>query len=211
MDNALGCIVKVTSVSGPKLPVGTARTVYSRLCRLMGSLLSSYRKKLGGRYHLVLPVMQGLLRCLFTSDKSFTQARPISDAPTWLTGGGESIGPTQGSQYARLLTTICDPTVSSVARARNKPRRELNDETKKARSIAGQYMHYLIMEYANLQLHGRITPEVKAAIMPGLYSALDVVSMESMRAMNAQMDAQSRAIFKGLYDDYRKFGKWDKR
>ena len=64
------------------------------------------------------------------------------------------------------------------------------------------------MEYARCQLEARIEPEVRTALMPGLYAVFDVMGMESMRTLNAAVDASGRAIFKGLYDDYRRFGKW---
>ena len=88
--------------------------------------------------------------------------------------------------------------------------RALTDQTKKAKRIAGQYLQYVVMEYAQCSLRGSLSPEVKAAILPGLYAALDVMSRESMRALNAALDVSGRAVFKSLYDDYVKFGKWNK-
>jgi nucleolar pre-ribosomal-associated protein 2 len=38
---------------------------------------------------------------------------------------------------------------------------------------------------------------------------LDAMGMEVMRSMNAGMDASQRAIWKGLYEDWVRFGKWD--
>lgn len=86
----------------------------------------------------------------------------------------------------------------------------MTDQTKKAKSIAGQYLQYLIMEYAQSSLRGSMTPDLKAAILPGLYTVMDVMSRDTMRALNSGLDASGRAVFKGLYDDYVKFGKWNK-
>ncbi len=104
---------------------------------------------------------------------------------------------------------ICDPTVSSVRRSRNRSRLELNDETKKARSIAGQHLPYLMMEFCGCQLTGRLLPGMRAALNAGLYAVLGVVPAEMMRTMNAAMDSSSRSVFKALYNDYRRTGKWD--
>jgi nucleolar pre-ribosomal-associated protein 2 len=45
--------------------------------------------------------------------------------------------------------------------------------------------------------------------MPGLYAVLDVMPRDLMRGMNAAMDSSSRAIFKALYEDYQRFGRWN--
>lgn len=46
--------------------------------------------------------------------------------------------------------------------------------------------------------------------MPGLYSVMDAIDRELMKAMNAGMDPSSRAIFKSLYDSWTAHGRWDK-
>ncbi len=175
--------------------------IYLGLCRLFGTLLAAHRKKLGGRYHLVVPALQGLLRPLFIP---YAIRTPLIESHLM---GKASLGKSHAAAYARLLTTLCSPTVSAVARPRtNNTRQELNDETKKARSIAGQHLPYVIMDYCTCQLKGRLLPEMKTALDPGLYAMLDVVQPEVMRTMNAAMDSTSRSIFKALYEEYKRLG-----
>ena len=173
--------------------------LYIGLCRLFGTILAVHRAKIGGRYHLVVLTLQALLRCLFV---------PYKDSEAV---GRESstFGESHAAAYGRILTMICDPTVSSVTRSRNRLRLELNDKTKKARSIAGQHLPYLIMEFCGCQLTGRLLPGMRAALNVGLYAVLAVISPDIMRTMNAAMDSSSRSVFKALYDDYRRFGKWN--
>lgn len=176
-------------------------------------MLVVHRMKLGGRYHLIIPALQCLLQCLFVSYRK----NEASLGPTSQSGGG--LGETHAAAYSRLLTTICDPTVSAVtrpskrARARARPQAQhggsLNDETKKARNIAGQHLQYLIMDYCTQQIKGRLKkPDMKAALTPGLYAILDVMSQDVMRTINAAMDSSSQSIFKALYEDYRRSGRW---
>ncbi len=165
-------------------------------------MLAIHRKKLGGRYHLIVPALQGLLRLLFipyvTNSASLEQR----------SAGVFSLGVTHAAAYARLLTMLCSPTVSAVSRSRkHNSRQELNDETKKARSIAGQHLPYLIMEFCTYQLKERLLPEAKAVLNPGLYAVLDVMQPEVTRTMNAAMDSASRSIFKALYEEYRRFSR----
>ena len=58
------------------------------------------------------------------------------------------------------------------------------------------------------QLKGRVQPEVRAALNPGLYAVFDAMGQEVMRTVNAALDVGGRAIFKVVYEDYRRFGRW---
>lgn len=171
--------------------------LYIGLCRILGTILALHRTKIGGRYHLVILALQSLLRCLF-----------IPYAPT--DSIYEPLSPfnvTQASAYARLLTTLSDPTISSVSRPKNRSRLELNDETKKARSIAGQHLPYLIMEYCTSQLTGKLSPQMKAALEPALHAVLAVMTPEIMRTMNAALRESERVVWKALYEDWRRVGR----
>lgn len=217
VDDLLSVITLLTSRSSPTfstMPHSGPSAIYQRLCSLTSILLTRFRKRLGGRYHLVLPVLQGLLRCLFQAipiPVSSKQPQIRQHHPSWLLRPDtEPLTAKSATQYTRLLTSLCDPTASSVKQARHAgTAAALTDDTKKARSIAGQYMQYLVMEYALCQLQGQLPPGVKAALMPGLYAVLDAMPRDLMRGMNAAMDSSSRAIFKGLYEDYQRFGRWN--
>ncbi|OOQ90952.1 hypothetical protein PEBR_01782 [Penicillium brasilianum] len=209
VDDMLAAIATAASKSGPRISPEYAPTIYTRLCRLMGIILGLQRIKIGGRFHLVVTAMQRLLGCLFARSRKRSRSNraAVISHPFWLA----PLDASHTSNFTRLLTSLSDPTVSAVLRSQPGMSREnLTDETKKAKRIAGQYLQYVIMAYAQCSLRGSLVPDVKAALMPGLYAALDVMSRESMRAMNAGLDASGRAVFKSLYDDYVKFGKWNK-
>lgn len=213
IDNLLAGVSITVSGSGPSIPSEFSGTIYTRLCRIVGSIFGLYRQQLGGRFHLVLPVMQRLLACLFTPHSNpnlkLTRARHAkANLPPWMS----LLSVSHAVNFTRLLTSLCDPTVSAVSRpavsGSGSGREGLIDKTKRAKRIAGQYLQYLIMEYANCSLHGSVTPEMKSALLPGLYAVLDVMSRDTMKALNAGLDASGRSVFKSLYDDYIKFGKW---
>ena len=195
MDQLLAAITVKASNLGSRTEENSGR-LYISLCRLFGTTLAVHRTKIGGRYHLVLLALQALLRCLFVPYEGKEAMERESSV----------LGESHAAAYSRVLTMICDPTVSSVSRSRNRSRLELNDERKKARSIAGQHLGYLIMEFCSCQLSGRLLPGMRRALNAGLYAACAVMSSEMMRTMNAAMDANSRSVFKALYDDYRRSG-----
>lgn len=203
-------------------------------------MLISHRLKLGGRYHLILPALQGLLRCLFSPYPSLPNnstrklsSSSLSSASSPWTSKTSIISFPHASLYSRLLTILCSPTVSAVtARPRSfhsSFSHSLNDETKKARSIAGQHLQYLIMEYCTCQLWGHLTTTtlgttttaagiigddddgeknnkggmmMREKLMPGIFAVMDVMSAEVKRTVNTRLDASGRSIFKGLYEKW---------
>ena len=217
IDTLLSSIAALTSPSTIQITSSSPSAIFDRLCSLLSLLLSRHRKRLGGRYHLLLPALQGLLKCLFFAGTSFRAASQtksqvifIRTLPSWLRGSKDPLRPKSAEHFTRLLTTICDPTLSSIRRKKSKSN-ELTDETKKAKSLAGQYMQYVIMDFCRCSLHGRIDPLNKEKLMTGLYAVLDVMDRETMRGMNGAMDANGRAVWKGLYQDWERFGRWDRR
>lgn len=215
IDTLLSSIIALASSTGIFIPSATPSAVFNRLCTLLGLALSRYRKRLGGRHHLLLPALQELLKCLFfagtsapVSSQTKSQILFIRTLPSWLRSSANALPPASAAHLTRLLTTICDPSTSSL---RSRKRSELTDTTKKAKSLAGQYMQYLIQSYCIFSLQGRLPSSSKEKLMPGLYSVLEVMDREVMRGMNGSMDGSNRAIFKSLYDEYHRFGRWDRK
>lgn len=203
IDNTIAAIAIVSSHMRSRTNEKHTSILYIGLCRTFSSILTIHRTKLGGRYHLILPALQGLLRCLFVPYEK-AEASPSGENQE------SALGEAHATAYCRLLTTICDPSVSAVTRSRKRAGHELNDETKKARSIAGQHLHYLMMEYCDCQLKERLPAEMKRLLTPGIYAVFNIMSQDVMRTMNAAMGPSSRSVFKVLYDDYRRFGKWQR-
>lgn len=85
----------------------------------------------------------------------------------------------------------------------------LSDQTKRAKDVAGQFMQNLVMTYSECQLQGRLAGEgMKDALEPGLWTVLECMSAEMKRKTNAALDADSRVIWKRLYDDWNQVGRW---
>lgn len=178
------------------------RTIYTRLCRILGTIVGLYRQQLGGRFHLLIPALQSLLKALFAPNQKRNQK------------GGPALGISHTVQFTRLLTSLCDPTVSAVSRPSRPTGNSSNslvDQTKKAKVIAGQHLRILIESYAQNMLEAPLQPDIKTALAPGLYAILDAMPTESKRGLNAGMDISSRAIFKTLHEEYVRFGKWNSK
>lgn len=195
--------------------------IHDRLCAVIGAVLTRHRRRVSDRYHLLLPALQTLLRCLFwPGSRSLHDGNRTTVAvtlnsfgktlPRWMRESSEALPPSSAEKFSRLLSSICNPTVSAARSSKKRGHNELNDETKRARLLAGQHMQYLVMAYARCTLDGQIPPSVKERLMPGLYSVMGSMERDLLRALNAGMDPSSRAIFKTLYDDWTRYGKWNK-
>ena len=110
MDNLLSAISAKASYLEDRKGEKHSSMIFTGLCRIFGTLLTILRTKIGGRYHLVLCALQALLRCLFVP---FTTTNSSHETSSTFTE-------THAAAYARVLTTLCDPTVSSVTRSKHR-------------------------------------------------------------------------------------------
>ncbi|RMZ78086.1 hypothetical protein DV737_g4005, partial [Chaetothyriales sp. CBS 132003] len=210
----LCCILSPTqTLETPQARLFRPDGVFDRICALLSSLLSRYRRRLADRHHLLLAVVQAMLKCLFFPGARAVESKQAAltnlsasffhSLPSWLTATEDHLGGASAAKFSRLLSMICNPTGSAAKSSGKRKNNELNDETKRVKALAGQHMQYLVMEYARCTLDGEIQVEVKEKLVVGMYIVLDAMGRDVMRAMNAAMDASSRAIFKSLYDDWR--------
>lgn len=209
IDSTLGTISLICSRHGPLLKTARASTVYLHLCHLLQAVLLSHRLKLEGHFHLVVQALQALLRCLFLPlPHSSAKVLKANVPPPWL-----SVAPTDyllneahAVAFTRLVTLICDPSVSSVT---NKSKHNiLISVTEKAKRMAGQHMIYILIAYIKLQLDMKMMPGMREKMTPGLYAIFDTTTAESRRAVSEALDTSGRAVFGVLYRDYLRFGKW---
>lgn len=186
-------------------------TIYVRLCRLLGAIIGLYRQRIGGRYHVLVPSLQSLLRAFF----------PVKSG-TKRDAEGHSLGSLRRPErplhmrmtaehaihFTRLLTSLCDPTLSAVTRPTT-GRDALVDVTKANKQIAGQHMRPLVAFYIRQMLAAPLPSEFREAFAPGLYAVLDTMSNDTKRGLNDSLDRSGQALFKTLHEDYVKFGKWN--
>ncbi|KAF4636308.1 hypothetical protein G7Y89_g1788 [Cudoniella acicularis] len=206
IDSTLGGITTICSRNGPALRPNHAGTIYLHLCHLLQAVLVLHRLKLQGHFHLVVQVMQTLLRCLFTPlPHSTTKTTKFLAPPPWLTSPNHQLTAKHAAAFTRLVTLICDPSVSSVTRSTHN---NLNSATDKAKGMAAQHMQFVLTSYIKLQLEMRMAPEVREKMIPGLYAIFDGTSVEMRRMIGESLDASGRAVFGTLLRDYLRFGKW---
>ncbi|EKD14023.1 uncharacterized protein L3040_007970 [Drepanopeziza brunnea f. sp. 'multigermtubi'] len=199
IDATLGSISIFCSPESPDL-----YPIYLHLCTLVRTILTHHRIKLKGHSHLLQQTLQALLRCLFNPlPHSTAKTARFNPRPTWLLPKTRQLGAREAEAFNRLLLSISDPTVSAVQGHSS----TLTSEKDKAKRISAQYMKFVLEDYIRGQLEMRMTPDVREALMPGLYAILNTFSEETRNAVSAEMDGSGRAVFFRLCHDWRKFEK----
>lgn len=201
IENVLAVLLKLSTRSSPRLSSNHASAIYARLCETTRLVLLLHRSRLGGRFHLLLPLLQSLLLCLFIPNANRGAALPrwldsaLPSTPTRLT-------PANASQYAKLLATLSTPTQSSVQRTRSAT--TLNDPIKAAREYAAQHVYPLLSSLCRYQLYGRLDAEVRSKLMPGVWDviALGQLDKEGIDAMFAGLGRSEKDVWRGVWAEY---------
>jgi len=216
IENVLLTISNICSPSSsPNIPPTpqTSRHIFTLTTILLQTLLTHHRRKLRGRFELVIVALQALLRCLFTSSGTSTFGR--IQQPTWLPRNsssvdGKGLDASHVAQFTRLLTGICDPTLSAVRSGSSKGGPGLTDETRKAKRYAGQYVQYVLMELCECQLKGRLVggaDGAREALTPGVWAMLEVIGKDGLSACMEGMAGGGRSVLRGWWEEWRTIGR----
>ncbi|KAI0552875.1 Urb2/Npa2 family-domain-containing protein [Xylaria curta] len=205
IEATLTAVVEVCSAHGPKIKGSNAAgEIFAALFKLVALIIKRHRLRLSGHFHILLKTLRVLLTVLLADPNSLSRRQSArSRHPPWLT---TRLQPRHGERFARLLTLICEPSAASVARSRS--RSELDSATDVAKRAAGQYMYLVLETYIKLQLEVEVSLEMRKALEVGVFSVLDITSEGCRKVLNESLDASGRAVFRTLFAEYRKFGKW---
>jgi nucleolar pre-ribosomal-associated protein 2 len=202
VDSVISALTAVASSTKLRDLREVGPLLYTKLCHITNFLLVLHRKYLGGRMHLFMPLLQILLTCLFTLH-SDTKPSTVQKPPSWLSPHSSLLSGPHATLYSRILFSFSQPTVSSTSSSshhRGNPL--LTDETRKARQYAAQYVPYLLMHFCSLHLLGRMSAEVRKAVLPGIWACIEIVPRELLRGMNASMGRDERAVWASLWGEW---------
>jgi nucleolar pre-ribosomal-associated protein 2 len=205
IECVLSALVKITSRSSPALSASHASHIFTRLCETSRLILLVHRNKAGGRSHLIITLLQGLLFLLFMPTSARSGALPFwlrSNNPTEPT----CLTPANAAQYTRLLSTLCNPPQSSISKAHQHSRKskDLNDPVKAARERTSHFLYPLLASFCRFQLSGRLLPAVRVKLMPGLWEVVGTASLhkEGLDAMFAGLSRSERDVWRSVWGEY---------
>lgn len=212
IESILGTLSKIASRSSPPLPRDRATSIFARLCETTRLILLVHRGRLGGRFHLLLPLLQHLLFCFFVPSTGRSGARPF-----WLrTEGRQSIrlSPANASQYTRLVATLCNPPQSSITKAHQRRSltrsKELNDPIRAARERASTFLYPLLASYCRFTLFGRLDADIREQLKSGMWEIMSTARLrkESLDAMFAGLGRSEQDVWRGVWAEWESvFGK----
>ncbi|KAK3692668.1 Urb2/Npa2 family-domain-containing protein [Podospora appendiculata] len=191
IDLTLSSVSAACSAPAMQPLLAASPKAYQWLCRLVEMVIKRHRKRLDGHFHVLITALQSLIRRLLSS-------QPPS---------GKEEEERHAKLFSRLITLVCEPSVASVSRS-HATASTLDSEKDKAKRYAGQYMYLVLMQYVKLQLEHVVPHGVREALETGMHSVLDITTPDGLRIMNDGMDPSGRVIFRELYKQYQKFGKW---
>ncbi|KAF1847105.1 uncharacterized protein K460DRAFT_402471 [Cucurbitaria berberidis CBS 394.84] len=207
IECVLSALVKVTSRSSAALSARHATDIFSRLCETSRLILLVHRGRLGGRFHLLLPLLQGLLFCLFIPNVSRSGA-----LPSWLRTVTSTdpirLKAVNANQYSRLLSTLCNPPQSSITKAHHyqssRKSKDLNDPVKAAREKTSQFLYPLLASFCRFQLNGRLEAGVREKLMVGIFEVIGTAGLhkEALDAMFAGLGRSERDVWRGLWSEW---------
>lgn len=202
IECVLSVLVKLTSRTSPGLSPSNAPHIFARICETNRLILLVHRNKLGGRSHILVPLLQGLLFCLFMPTSTRSGA-----LPSWLRSHSASepirLTPTNASQFARLLSTLCNPPQSSISKTHSHAR-NLNDPIKAARERTSHFLYPLLSSFCRFQLAGRLDPAVRVKLMPGIWEVVSTASLHksSVDAMFAGIGRAEKDVWRGVWSEW---------
>lgn len=181
---------------------------YPWLCSLVEVIIKRHRHRLEGHLHLLITALQSLLRLLLIPwQPTITSSSPAQPPTPATTSTSPPDQQAQAARFSRLLTLTCEPSVASVTRGQAPG--ALDSAPDAAKKSAAQHMYLVLVLYVKLQLERPVPRAVRAALDPGVYSVLDITTPEGRRVINEAVDASGRAIFREMYKQYVRFGKWN--
>ena len=174
-----------------------ARTAYLEVCQILSVILLQYRSRLHGRFHLVVPVFQALLSQLFEPSHSNGSTKKQT----------RSLTVRHAQAVAKLLSLFAEPPQSK----RSSQSHSLVDEARREQAYVGKSTQYILHHHCAQLLTGRLGPGMKETITPGIWSIIEGMEMgeaDGIKSLSAIMNNSERAVLRGVYDDWRRFGKW---
>jgi nucleolar pre-ribosomal-associated protein 2 len=179
--------------------------IYLDLCSILSALLLHHRARLQGRYHLLISTLQSLQTRLFIPTTNPTSTASNNTSRKTLT-------PRHARAYTRLLTLLCNPPTRTHNNTNSANASNLIDESRRTRARVGEFAPLLLHSFCAAILNGTLGEGVREAMTPGLWAlieAMEVQSADAVKVLSAAMNNSERAVLRGVYEDWKRFAKWD--
>ncbi|GAM85937.1 hypothetical protein ANO11243_039470 [Dothideomycetidae sp. 11243] len=194
------------------------RFIYTDICNVLRFILQFHRPSLGGRLHIVIPILERLMACLFVQIKAVAlnkgRFQNIFQHPPWLDQDMKPLLPEHAELFNRVVGLLCNPPQSTLPGFRMRPDQpRLTDPVREARMYVSGYVPNLIHVYCHYQLHGVPGKGIKEALTPAVFAMFDVLDLaapEDARviALGASMGKAQLALLRREHAEWKQYGRW---
>ncbi|QLL34515.1 hypothetical protein HG536_0G03770 [Torulaspora globosa] len=166
---------------------GYSDQIFITTMKVISNVLFTQRIKLSNRHHIVIAFLcenLELLSAYKDTKLTFESAKSL----------------------ARLIINLCEPNSSLVKQASG--RNILNSRTSEIKSSLRKHVPALLIRYIHLSVHSPFDPRARSQLTTAIYSIFDLLSQDGLSLVNSALDHAGRQYLRGLYADYKKYGKW---
>jgi hypothetical protein len=169
------------------------KKTYIILSQIISSIVLYQRHRLSNRHHLIITVLISLMKTLFVNSKV------INDEG--------------GLAFKRLISNFCEPNIQTltVKHSENIKSKdaELNNALSQTKSGLRKHVPILVFNYIKFYLQYQIDLSIKQHLDNSVYMMLDLLTLNELNYINKSLDNQGRLVFRNIYEDYKKFFKWN--
>lgn len=191
--------------------------IFLSVCSITSSMILKLGRYFRGRHNFIIRLLENLLFALCRPRRAAVHKTALTcwKRASWMPQY-ESCTIDCALAYTRLLANLCDSNRSraNLSKKRNRDGNSqgkdsaLSSSSGSSRRALAKHVPFLITEYCYISLNYSFEADVLQALMPGIYTVFDIMGEHELAITNASVNATGRAIFKRLYEDYTKFGKW---
>lgn len=161
--------------------------IFLAATKIISNILFTHRIKLSNRHHIIIAFVCESLELL----SAYRDTRLTSES---------------AKSLARLITNLCEPNGSSTRQASGKY--ALNSKTSEMKNSLRKHVPVLLVRYIHLSVNSPFDLAIRNELATAIYSIFDLLSQDGLNLVNAALDHAGRQYLKGLYIEYKKFGKW---
>lgn len=172
---------------------------YISITQVLSNLILFQRFRLSNRYHIIISAFIPLIELLFVKKSGDNHLSTSKSCAT---------------SFQRLMSNLCEPSgsfVSGSSHSTNDSSASAVALTKTMSTLKARLRKSLpsvILNYISLAVRYNMNLEIKEIVVDSLFLIFDVLTMNELKLINSSLDSQGRTLFKSVYDDYKKYGKW---
>lgn len=114
--------------------------------------------------------------------------------------------------FERLVSNLCEPNANNlyVKQTDNSSKDiEINNALSQIKSAMRKFIPVVIFNYITFYLKYQVDPSIKHELENAIFMMIDLLTLNELNYINRSLDHQSRQVFRNIYEEYKKFYKWN--